>query len=155
MTVASQTSSPKGIQPQNYVVVTEQPPGNQTVLKRKQTILYLHLDFENILTVDALVDSRAYVSTNGQNDLDTTKQKASKNNLKNGGLPNFQRQVANGSLGKPLATATTKSESGDILFAAHSVVLKKITEEPILGLHFMRNNSVVNDTPHGLIFSPT
>ena len=30
MTVASQTSSPKGTQPQNYVVATEQPPGNQT-----------------------------------------------------------------------------------------------------------------------------
>ena len=29
-TVASQTSPPKGTQPQNYVVTTEQPPGNQT-----------------------------------------------------------------------------------------------------------------------------
>ena len=29
-TVASQTSSPKGTQPQNYVVATEQPSGNQT-----------------------------------------------------------------------------------------------------------------------------
>ena len=29
-TVASQTSPPKGIQPQNHVIATEQPPGNQT-----------------------------------------------------------------------------------------------------------------------------
>ena len=29
-TVASQTSPPKGIQPENYVAATEQPPGNQT-----------------------------------------------------------------------------------------------------------------------------
>ena len=29
-TVASQTSPPKGTQPQNYVVTTEQPSGNQT-----------------------------------------------------------------------------------------------------------------------------
>ena len=29
-TVASQTSPPKGTQPQNYVVATEHPPGNQT-----------------------------------------------------------------------------------------------------------------------------
>ena len=29
-TVASQASPPKGIQPQNYVVSTEQPPGKQT-----------------------------------------------------------------------------------------------------------------------------
>ena len=28
--VASQTSPPKGIQPQNHVAATEQPPGNQT-----------------------------------------------------------------------------------------------------------------------------
>ena len=127
-TVASQTSPPKGTQPQNYVVTTEQPSGNQTgnepvlllncskdcstdiqnteqhvtttlngasttpplttatplieeglvrdektnevylpltttvVLKRKQEMLYVPLDFENILTVDALVDSGALVS---------------------------------------------------------------------------------------------
>ena len=29
-TVASQTSPPKGTQPQNYVNTTEHPPGNQT-----------------------------------------------------------------------------------------------------------------------------
>ena len=28
--VASQTSPPKGIQPQNHVIATDQPPGNQT-----------------------------------------------------------------------------------------------------------------------------
>ena len=125
--VASQTSPPKGNQPQNYVVATDQPPGNQTanervpfldcsknyftniqnteqhvvttfngdtttpplttanplvaeelvryeqknelylpltstvVLKRKQEMLYVPLDFENILTVDALVDSGTFV----------------------------------------------------------------------------------------------
>ena len=31
-------------------------------LKRKQEMLYVPLDFENNLTVDALVDSRAFVS---------------------------------------------------------------------------------------------
>ena len=126
--VASQTSPPKGTQPQNHVVTTEQSSGNQTgnepvwfldcsknsstntqnreqhvvttpngdtttpplttaipliekgfvrdeqtnevylpltstvVLKRKQEMLYVPLDFENNLTVDALVDSRATVS---------------------------------------------------------------------------------------------
>ena len=120
--VASQTSPPKGTQPQNHVVATEQSPGNRTgnepvrflgcsknsstniqnteqhavttpngdtttpplsmetplieealvrdeqakevylpltstvVLKRKQEMLYAPLDFENNLTVDALVD---------------------------------------------------------------------------------------------------
>ena len=126
--VASQTSPPKGTQPQNHVLATEHPPGNQTgndpvsflncskksstdiqnteqhivaalngdtttpplttatplieeglvkdeqkndvylplnstvVLKRKQEMLYVPLDFENNLTVDALVDSGAFVS---------------------------------------------------------------------------------------------
>ena len=138
--VASQTSPPKGTQPQNHVVATELPSGNQTgnelvlfldcstnsstdiqnteqhvvttlngetttpplttatplieeglvrdeqtnevylsltstvVLKRKQEMLYVPLDFENNLTVDALVDSGAFVSAIVQDDLDKIKQ---------------------------------------------------------------------------------
>ena len=142
MTVASQTSPPKGTQPKNYVVATEQPPRNQTgnepapllnssnnrstdiqeseqqvttsftrditipplttttplieeglvrdeqtnevylpltsrvVLKRKQELLYKPLlDFEKNLTVDALVDSGAYVRAIARNDLDTKKNR--------------------------------------------------------------------------------
>ena len=126
--VASQTSPPKGTQPQNHVDTTEHLPGNQTgnelvsffdcstnsstntqnteqhvltipngdtttpplttatplieeglvrdeqtnevclpltstvVLKRKQEMLYVPLDFEDNLTVEALVDSGAFVS---------------------------------------------------------------------------------------------
>ena len=37
--------------------------------------------------------------------------------------------------------------------AEHFVVMKKLTG-PIIGLHFMRNNSVVIDTTHGLIHFP-
>ena len=66
-------------------------------------------------------------------------------------LPNFQIQVANGQLEKPLSTATLKFEIGDNSFAEHFVVMKKMTG-PIIGLHFMRNNSVVIDTTHGLIY---
>ena len=46
------------------------------VLKRKQEMLYLPLDFETNLTVDALVDSRAFVSAIAQNDLDTIKRES-------------------------------------------------------------------------------
>ena len=125
--VASQTSPPKGTQPQNHVNATEQPSGktgnepvpildcptnsstntqnteqhvvttpngltttpllttatplveegmvrdeqtnevylpltSTVILKRKQEMLYVPLDFENNLTVDALVDSEAFVS---------------------------------------------------------------------------------------------
>ena len=192
-TVASQTSPPKGIQPQNYVVVTEQPPGNQTsnepvpflncpkkcptdiqisekhititltrditsrplttttpliqeglvrdeetnevylpltstvAPKQKQGMLYVPLDFENNLTVDALVDSGDIVSAIAQNDLDTLKKKAPNNNPKVDDPPNFLVQVANGLIEKVLATTTLKFENGDNSFAEHFVVMKKIT----------------------------
>ena len=42
-------------------------------------MLYVPLNFENNLTVDALVDSGAFVSAINQNDLDTIKEKAPNN----------------------------------------------------------------------------
>ena len=90
--------------------------------------------------------------------MDTIEQKAfsqhSPNNiLKIDDPPNFQKQVANGQLEKPKSTATLKLEIGDNSFAEHFVVMKKLTG-PIIGLHFMRRNSVVIDTTHGLILLP-
>ena len=81
------------------------------------------------------------------------KQKAPNNIVKIDDPPNFQIQVANGQLEKPLSTDTLKFEIGDNSFAEHFVVIKKMTG-PIIGLHFMRNNSVVIDTTHGLIHLP-
>ena len=72
------------------------PLTSTVVLKRKQEMLYVPLDFENNLTVDALVDSRAFVSAIAQDDLETIKQKAPNNILKTDDPPNFQIQVANG-----------------------------------------------------------
>ena len=123
------------------------------VLKRKQEMLYVPLDFENNLTVDDLVNSGAFVSAIAQDDLETIKQKALKNILKIDDPPNFQIQVANGQLEKPLSTATLKFEIRDNSFAEHFVVMKKLTG-PRIGLHFMRNNSVVIDTTHGLTHFP-
>ena len=111
------------------------------------------LDFEKNLTVDALVDSRAFVSAIAQHDLETIKQKAPNNILKIDDPPNLQIQVANGQLEKPLSTATLKLEIGDNSFAELFVVMKKLTG-PLIGLHFMRNNSVVIDTTHGVIHFP-
>ena len=108
------------------------------------------LDFENNLTVDALVESGAFVSAIAQDDLDTIKQKAPNYNLKIEDPPNFQIQVANGQLEKPLATTTLKIEIGDNTFAEDFVLMKKLAG-PIFELHFMRNNSVVIDTNYGLI----
>ena len=116
-------------------------------------MLYVPLDFENNMTLDALVDSGAFVSAIARDDLETIKQKAPNNILKIDDPPNFQIQVANGQLEKPLSTATLKIEIGDNSFAEHFVSMKKLTG-PIIGLHFMRNNSVVVDTTHGLIYFP-
>ena len=85
--------------------------------------------------------------------METIKQKAPNNILKIDDPINFQLQVANGQLEKPLSTATLKFEIGDNSFAEHFAVIKKLTG-PIFGLHFMRNNSVVIDTTQGLIHFP-
>ena len=129
------------------------PLTSTVVLKRKPEMLYVPLDFKNNLTVDALVDSTAFVSAIAQNDLDIIQQKAPKNILKIDDPPNFQIQVANGQLEKPLSSATLKFEIGDNSFAEHFFVMKKLTG-PIIRLHFMRNSSVVIDTTHGLINFP-
>ena len=129
------------------------PSTSTVVLKRKQEMLYVPLDFENNLTLDALLDSGAFVSAIAQDDLESIKQKAPNNILKFDDLPNFQIQVANGQLEKPLSTATLKFEIGDNSFVEHFVVKKKLTG-PIIGLHFIGNNSVVIDTTHGLIHFP-
>ena len=129
------------------------PLTSTVILKRKQEMLYVPLNFESNLTVDALVDSGAFVSAIAQDDLETIKQKSPNNILKIDDPPNFQIQVANGQLEKPLSTATLKFEIGDNSFAEHFVVMKKLTG-PVIGLHFMRNNSVVIDTTHGVIHFP-
>ena len=116
-------------------------------------MLYIPLDFKIGLTIDAPVDSRAYVRAKAQKELDRIKQQAPSNILKIDDPPNFQIQVANGQLEKPTATATIKFDIGDHIFAEHFVVMKNLTG-PITGFHFMRHNSVVIDTTHGLIHFP-
>ena len=129
------------------------PLSSTIVLKRKKEMLYVPLDFENGLTIDALVDSVAYVSAKAHKKLDRIKQQASSNILKMDEPPNFQIRVENGQLEKPIATATLKFDIGDHIFAEHFVVMENLTG-PIIGLHFMKHNSVVIDTTHGLIHFP-
>ena len=123
------------------------------VLKRKEEMLYVLLDFENELTVDALVHSGSYVKAIAQNDLYTIKQESLSNILKFDNPAIFQTRVVKGQLEKPLETTTLEFEIGDNTSADYFVVLKKLTG-PIIGLQFMRNNSVVTDTTHGLIHFP-
>ena len=129
------------------------PVSSTIVLKRKNEMLYDPLDFENSSTIEALVDSGAYVRAIAQKYLDRIKQQAPSNILKIDDPPNFRIQVANGLLEKPVATATLKFDIADHIFTEHFVVMKNLTG-PIIGLHFMRHNSVVIDTTHGLIYFP-
>ena len=129
------------------------PLSSTIVLKRKKEMLYVPLEFKNGLTIDALVDSGAYVCAITQKELDRIKQQSASNILKIDDPPNFQIQVANGQLEKPTATATLKFDIGDHTFVEHFVLLENLTG-PIIGLHFMKHNSVVIDTTHGLIHFP-
>ena len=123
------------------------------VLKRKKEMLYVPLDFENGLTIDALVDSGAYVSAIAQKEMDRIKQQTPSNIIKIDEPPNFQIQVANGQLENPTATIALKFDIGDHIFAELFVVMKNLTG-PTIGLHFMKHNTVVIDTTHGLIHFP-
>ena len=129
------------------------PLSSTIVLKRKKEMLYVPLDFKNGSTIDAFVDSEAYVSAIAQKELDRIKQQSPSKILKIDDPRNFQIQAANGQLGKPTATTTLKFDIGDHVFAEHFVLMKNLTG-PIIGLHFMRHNSVVIDTTHGLIHFP-
>ena len=143
----------EGLVPDEQTNEVYLPLKSTVVLKRNQEMLYVPLDFENNLTIDALVDSGAFVSAIAHDDLKIIKQKAPNDILKIDDPPNFQILVAQGQLEKPLATARLKYEIEDSSFAEDFVIMKKLTG-PIIGLHFMRNNSVVSDTTHGLIHFP-
>ena len=121
------------------------PLTSTVVLKRKQEMLYVPLNFVNNVTIEVLVDSRSYVSAMAQDELDTIKQKAPNYIFKIDDPPNFQIQVANGQLEKPLATTTFKFDIEDNTLAEIFVVMKKLTGQ-IIGLHFMRSNTALIDS---------
>ena len=129
------------------------PLSSTIVLKRKKEMLCVPVDFENGSTIDALVDSGAYVSAIAQKELERIKQQSPSDILKIDDPPNFQIKVAYGQLEKPTANATLKFDIGVHIFAENLVVMKNLTG-PIIGLHFMRHNCVVIDTTHGLIHFP-
>ena len=58
------------------------PLSSTIVLKRTKKMLYVPLEFENVLTIDALVDPGAYIIGIAQKELDRIKQQAPSNILK-------------------------------------------------------------------------
>ena len=129
------------------------PLSSTIVLKRKKEMLYVPMDFENGLAINAFVDSGAYVSAIAQKKLGSIEQQAPSNILKIDQPPNFQIQVANGQLEKSKATATQNLDIGNHIFAEHFVVIKSL-KGPNIGLNFMRHNIVAIDATYGLIHFP-
>ena len=95
------------------------------VLKRKKERLYVPLDFDKCLTIEALVELGAYVSAVPQNKLDRIKQQAPASSFENDDSPNFQIQLANGQSEKSLETIALKLKIGDRAFAENFVVIYK------------------------------
>ena len=116
-------------------------------------MLYVPLDFKNGQTIDAPVDSGAYVNVIAQIEADKINQQATAKTLKVDDHPIFQTQLGNGQLEKPLATATVNFTIGDNAFAEHFNVMEKLSTL-ILGLHSMSHYSVVIGTTHGFIPFP-
>ena len=75
------------------------------------------LNFKNDITKDALVDSSAYVSAIARNKFDRIKQQGLGNIIKINDPPDFQSQVVNGCLEKPISTVTLEFDIGDLTFA--------------------------------------
>ena len=102
------------------------------------------------LAVDALVDSRSYVSAIAQNDLDTKKQKAPIIILETHFPPNFQIKVINVQLENSLSKATINIEIKDNTLAEHFVVMRKVTK-PKKGC-FLWGTTVYSLTRHKASF---
>ena len=132
--------------PINAHVVQHSPDG-------KKEILCVPLDFQNSLTIDGPVASRAYVSEIAQNGLDRIKQRAATNTFQLDVLPAFQLQVASARLEEPFTTVTLKFDIRDRTSTEQIVIRTELTG-PIIALHFMRHKSVVIDTTHGVIHFP-
>ena len=109
-------------------------------------MLYVALDFKNDLTVDALVDSRAYVSAKAEKEVDINKQQAPSKTLKIEDPSTSLIHVGNGQLEKPKVTATLKFDFGDHIFAEHFVVKKFDKSHYRVALH--DNTTVRPSTLH-------
>ena len=83
--------------------------------------------FKSGLTIDALLNSEAYVSAIAEAELDRKKHYSPTNDFKSEHPTKLEIQVANGQLGKPIATTTSEFDIGDHSIAKHFVVMTSLT----------------------------
>ena len=121
-------------------------------LKKKKRMLFLPLDFAKI-TIDALVDSGAYINVISENDADKIREQEDNPVVKEAPPPPFKIQYANTALEKPLATYTMKFKIGNYTFEETFIVMTQSTY-PIIGLAFLRKHAAILDTAHGTIDFP-
>ena len=117
-------------------------------LKKKKKMLFAATDFHE-LTLDALINSGAFVNCLSETDYATIQQMSLQ---KNGATP-FKLQVANGDIETPTKTISIQFEIGDWNFKQTFIVAKRITG-PILGITFLKNNSAILDVSQGLVNFP-
>ena len=128
------------------------PLHSTIVLKNRRRMLYLPLEFGD-LTMDGLVDSRAFINAMSWSDYNAIKINSDNCVIKEYPQPPFKIECANAQLEQPIATADIQFNIGTYTFTDTFVVLSK-TSFPIIGLNFMRNHQAVIDTANGTITFP-
>ena len=121
-------------------------------LKKKRTMLFIPLDFENT-RIDALVDSGAYINVISEKDADKMQTEANAIIITRAPPPPFKIQYANTELEKALATYTMRFKIGNYTFEETFIIMTK-TSYPIIGLAFLRKHSSILDTTQGTIDFP-
>ena len=121
-------------------------------LKKKKKMLFAPMDFQD-LTLDALIDSSALVNCISETDYNKISQMSPKDIVKELDPPPFKLQVANGDIETPTKTIILQFEISDWNFEETFLVAKRLTG-PVLGLTFLKINSVILDVSQGLLHFP-
>ena len=110
------------------------------------------MDFE-ILTLDALIDTRALTSAISEQDLNKIKLLANESIKETGPTPNFQIFVAKGQLEVPIGTVLLEFEVADFMLRENFIIMKNLPN-PLIGLCFLRRNNAIFDVTQGILTFP-
>ena len=128
------------------------PLSTNLPLKSKRKMLYLPMDFEELIT-DGLIETGASSSAIQEAYLRKSRLLAPHTILNEGPPPEFQIMVANGQLEAPIATVELQFEVGDITFREKFIVMTNLTS-PLIGLLFLQRNSTILDIRQGKLNFP-
>ena len=121
-------------------------------LKKKKRMLFLPVEF-NMVKIDALVDSDAYINAISERDAEKLRQHASQCIVNKAPPTPFKVPYANAELEQPLAMYTLRFKIGDYTFEETFIIMNQ-TSFPIIGLAFLRKHAAILDTAQGTIDLP-